>query len=122
MSGRREKEQDTCRVALAVAELRGGLYEELAAFVDVVDEVDVGAGAVLGGEYADGVGAEEACSGEGARDGGGGVEDVAECGVGLEDEVGCDEPVEEGARSVVGAVHADGGDADRGIDQLDHCK
>lgn len=40
--------------------------------------------------------------------------------MGVDDEVGSDEPVEEGAGCVVGAVHADGADADRGIHQLDH--
>ena len=40
--------------------------------------------------------------------------------MGDDEEVRGDEPVEEGAGGVVGAEHADGGDANGGIDQLDH--
>ena len=55
MSTRREKGEDTCRIALTIAELCGGLYEEPAAFVHVVDEVDVGVGTIFGWLYADGM-------------------------------------------------------------------
>ena len=116
----REKEEDTCRSAFAIAELGGGLYKEAAALVYVVYDVDVGGVTVLCGLNACGLGAEEAGSGECGGDGGGGVEDVAERGVRGDDDVGRDEPVEEGARGHVGAEYADGGETDRRIDELDH--
>lgn len=116
MSRRREQRGDTCRAALAVAKLCGRLYKEPAALVHVVDEVDMGIRSVLGRLYADGLGAKEAGGGERTRNGGGGVEDGAEGGMGADDEVRGDEPVEEGAGRVVRAVHADGGDADWGIE------
>ena len=120
VSARQEAGGVTCRGALAVAELCGGLDEEPAALVHGVDEVDVAGVAVVGGLYADGVGAEEAGCGERAGDGGGGVEHVAEGGVWRDGEVRGDEPAEKGAGCGVGAVYADSADTDRRIDQLDH--
>ena len=120
VSARTERGENTCRGALAVAELGRRLYEEPAALADIVDEVDVCVVAVLGGLDADGVGAEEAGRGECAGDGGGGVEHVAEGGVWLCDEVRGEDAVEEGARGGLGAENADGGEPDRRINQLDH--
>ena len=120
VSAGRERGETTHCIALAIAELSGGFYEEPTTLADVVDNVDAGVVAVLGWLYAHGLGAEEAGSGECTGDGGGGVEDVAEGGVRRESEVRGDEPVEEGAGSCVGAENADGAETDRGIDKLDH--